>query len=135
MTADVPHPVFGRVVRLPDVSPPEDTPDTSFRAGLVAYLLALVPIAIAEQRSRTNQELEPLRDRWEELVTYHGDELQYGGRNRAASRSALAQAIAFLARAEGGVAALGIHACITAHVGCPGTAPQPVVPAIPEASA
>ncbi|NUU20935.1 MAG: hypothetical protein HOV68_05375 [Streptomycetaceae bacterium] len=135
VTAGTPHPVFGRVVRLPGTPPPEDTRDAAFRAGLIDFLLTFAPLAIAEQRGRTNEELEPLRERWEELVTYRGDELQYGGPHRGASRSALAQGIALLARAEGGVTALGIHACITAHAGCPGAAPPPAVPAAPEASA
>nr|BEK71298.1 hypothetical protein KPHV_85250 [Kitasatospora purpeofusca] len=92
---------------------------------LRTFLLGLVPLVIAEQQGTTAEQLEAERDRCVELITSYGDDLQFGGSHRAASRTALAKAFALLARQPGGITAFGVHACTGVHEYCPGDQPTP----------
>ncbi|MFE4516707.1 hypothetical protein ACFRMQ_21225 [Kitasatospora sp. NPDC056783] len=87
---------------------------------LRTFLLGLVPLAIAEQQGASDGDIEAIRSRCLELIASHGDALQFGGRHRAESRTALAEAMALLARQPGGVTRFGIHACTHEHEYCPG---------------
>ncbi|MFE9121501.1 hypothetical protein [Streptomyces sp. NPDC007172] len=111
------HGPFGRVVAAP-----EDTP-TSAPAAWVTWLLFMVPLCITEVRDLSEPEFDRVSARAADLIASHGDDAQYGGHHQRSARTAIAQALALLATAEGGVTALGIHACMRPHVGCPGTAP------------
>jgi hypothetical protein len=114
---------FGCVVAAPrGVQPPRrhTTRDDQFRDRLVDWLTFMVPMFIAELRNASDEELERARTDALEQIASHGDDLQYGGKHQASSRTALAKAFAILARADGGVTALGVHACLRPHEGCPG---------------
>ena len=120
-----PHGPFGCVAlvreeREPRRVPRSAQPDEQFSALLADWLLFMVPMFIAELRHATDGEIEQASADALEQIASHGDDLQYGGRHQGSSRTALAKALAILARAEGGVTVLGVHACIAPHTGCPG---------------
>ncbi|MFE9428985.1 hypothetical protein ACFYNO_39250 [Kitasatospora sp. NPDC006697] len=118
MTADS-HGPFGLVLLDPKartVAPSDD----GFRERLADWLLFMVPMFISEQRNATAEEIDRARSDALEQIASHGDDLQFGGRHQGSSRTALAKAFAVLARAEGGVTALGVHACTAPHPFCPG---------------
>ncbi|MEU0341969.1 hypothetical protein ABZ092_24165 [Streptomyces bobili] len=71
------------------------------------FLAGLIPLFIAELASATDEQINQARDAALEQIANHGDDLQFGGKHRRSSRTALARAFALLARAEGGVTALG----------------------------
>ncbi|MEU5959306.1 hypothetical protein [Streptomyces sp. NPDC047525] len=102
---------FGLVVASPGSAVPPIWTD---------WLLFMVPLFTTEMRDLTNAELARLRTEAADLIAGHGDDAQYGGQHRAGARTAIARALALLAWAEGGVTALGIHACVRPHTGCPG---------------
>ncbi|MEU5137053.1 hypothetical protein [Streptomyces californicus] len=81
----------------------------------------MVPLYIAELRDLSEPEIERVSARAADLIAGHGDDAQYGGRHQRSARTAIAHGLAALARADGGVTALGIHACTRPHVGCPGS--------------
>ncbi|WP_051812049.1 hypothetical protein [Kitasatospora sp. MBT63] len=119
-----PHGPFGRVVTAEIV--PSTLRNSPIDPELLrTFLLGLVPLMIAEQQGATPEHLEAGRDRCVELITSYGDELQFGGSHRAASRTALAKAFALLARQPGGITAFGVHACTSVHEYCPGNQPTP----------
>ncbi|MCX4481827.1 hypothetical protein OOK44_36230 [Streptomyces cellulosae] len=122
------HGPFGLVVRVPtpDRRPhPEHAPWTgAFPERLADFLTGLIPLFIAELAAATDEQLQQARDAALEQIANHGDDLQFGGEHRRSSRTALAKAFALLARAEGGVTALGVHACTAVHEGCPGLRPS-----------
>ncbi|MFF2378407.1 hypothetical protein ACFVUW_28860 [Streptomyces xiamenensis] len=118
MTADT-HGPFGRVVLVPKSHPRRSDGD-GFRERLADWLLFMVPMFIAEQRSASAKEIERARGEALEQIASHGDDLQYGGRYQGPSRTALAKGIAILASAEGGITTLGVHACTAPHLHCPG---------------
>ncbi|MDX3206263.1 MULTISPECIES: hypothetical protein [Streptomyces] len=111
------HGPFGRVVTAPEDSP------TSASARWVTWLLFMVPLCIAELRGLSEPEIERVSARAADLIASHGDDAQYGGHHQRSARTAIAQGLAVLARADGGVTALGIHACVRPHAHCPGTSP------------
>ncbi|WP_240509216.1 hypothetical protein [Streptomyces agglomeratus] len=111
------HGPFGRVVTAPEDSP------TSASSTWVTWLLFMVPLCIAELRGFSEPEIARVSARAADLISSHGDDAQYGGHHQRSARTAIAQGLAVLARADGGVTALGIHACMRPHVGCPGTSP------------
>ncbi|MGY4967121.1 hypothetical protein [Streptomyces sp. 900105245] len=125
-----PHPLrapdaygpFGRVVTAPGSSA---TPAPS---TWVAWLLFMVPLCIAEFRDLPAPEIKRVSEEAADLIASHGDDAQYGGHHQRSARTAIAKGLAVLARAEGGVTALGIHACTRPHDGCPAiptTQPRP----------
>ncbi|MEU2770762.1 MULTISPECIES: hypothetical protein [Streptomyces] len=114
------HGPFGRVVTAPEDSP---TPASS---TWVTWLLFMVPLCIAELRDLSEPDIERLSTRAADMIASHGDDAQYGGHHQRSARTAIAQGLAVLARADGGVTALGIHACMRPHVGCPGTSRPPL---------
>lgn len=107
------HPMFGRVVSDPDGS-------TAVPESWQVFLLGFLPLCIADLRGRSENEMEALRLAAVEQIASHGDVAQFGGPGRAKSRVGIAQGLAVLAFAEGGVTALGMHACVEPHEGCPG---------------
>lgn len=113
-SAPEPHGPFGRVVTSPRSSATPASPTW------VTWLLFMVPLCIAELRGRPEPEIKRVSERAADLIASHGDDAQYGGQYQRSARTAIAKGLAVLARAEGGVTALGIHACIHPHVGCPG---------------
>ncbi|MGA5442502.1 hypothetical protein ACPCKW_23700 [Streptomyces griseoincarnatus] len=121
------HGAFGLVVRVPvaDVRPhPEHAPwRGAFPERLADFLVGLIPLFIAELAHATDEQIGQVRDGALEEIPHHGDDLQFGGEHRRSSRTALAKAFAILARAEGGVTALGVHACTAVHEGCPAKSP------------
>ncbi|MCX5216212.1 hypothetical protein OG689_44560 [Kitasatospora sp. NBC_00240] len=129
MPTDRPSP-FGCVVLTPSSDtanrPRRSTrdDDTSFRERLADFLIFLVPLCIAELSTASDQEIDHVRTHALEQIASHGDDLQFGGKHQRSSRTALAKALAVLARAEGGVTALGVHACLAPHEGCPGRQPR-----------
>jgi hypothetical protein len=118
MTADT-HGPFGCVVLDPE-SPTSGVDSEGFRERLADWLLFMVPMFIAEQRNASVEEIERARAEALEQVASHGDDLQFGGKHQSSSRTALAKGFAVLARAEGGITALGVHACTAPHPRCPG---------------
>ncbi|MCM2430909.1 hypothetical protein [Streptomyces sp. RKAG337] len=118
-----PHGPFGCVVLAPPTSRPQSptrpTRDDQFHERLADWLLFMVPMFIAEQRNASDQEMERARTDALEQIASHGDDLQFGGKHQGSSRTALAKGFAILARAEGGVTALGVHACTVPHAYCP----------------
>ena len=124
------HGLFGCVVlvRKDDTErvPQRGQPNEEFSVLLADWLTFMVPLFIAELRHMTDEEIRRARADALEQIASHGDDLQYGGRHQGSSRTALAKALAILARAEGGVTALGVHACLAPHVDCPGR-PLPVL--------
>lgn len=88
--------------------------------GFVDLLLMMVPLCIAEMQAWSDERLEAARHASVQLITSHGDDLQFGGRHRGAALAATARGLALGARAPGGITALGIHACTRPHEGCPG---------------
>jgi len=127
VVSDVPDPgtPFGLVVLVPQRAEAASPQDRLFREQLAGFLTALVPLFIAEQRQAPASDIERMRLDALDQIAHHGDALQFGGRHATASRTALAKGLAVLARAEGGVTILGIHACIARHDGCPGEPPAP----------
>jgi hypothetical protein len=119
---------FGRVVLLPPEDRPtkarRDGPDDGFGQRLSDSLLLMVPTCILDQRNATAAQLEAIRTETRDLIAHRGDVLQYGGKGQGAARVALPRALALLARTEGGVTTLGIHACLTPPPGCPGEPPN-----------
>ncbi len=111
------HGPFGRVV---DVR--KDAP-TSASPAWVTWLLFMVPLCIAEFRDLPEFEIARVSARAADLIASHGDDAQYGGQHQRSARTAIAKGLAVLARADGGVTALGIHACVRPHAGCPGISP------------
>jgi hypothetical protein len=109
---DASHIPFGLVVTAPA--------DTTVPPNWTTFLLAMVPLFIAETKDLTEGQLARMRHEAEDLITEHGDDALYGGEHRAGARTAIAKSLALLARADGGVTALGIHACLQPHAGCPG---------------
>lgn len=112
--APEPHGPFGRVVTAPRSSA------TSASPKWVTWLLFMVPLCIAELRDLPEPEIKRVSERAADLIASHGDDAQYGGHHQRSARTAIAKGLAVLAHAEGGVTALGIHACIHPHDGCPG---------------
>ncbi|MFF4534018.1 hypothetical protein ACFY1P_32715 [Streptomyces sp. NPDC001407] len=104
---------FGLVVTDPDST-------TSVPHIWTDWLLFMVPLCIAEMRDLTEAEFDRVRAESSGLIASHGDDAQFGGRHQAGARTAIAKGLAVLARADGGVTALGIHACVRPHAGCPG---------------
>lgn len=115
---------FGCVVVDPDWPRPSRTQrggrDDGFDERVQLYLLGVVPLVIAELRNARPEEVERLRVEAAKELGSHGDDLQYGGRHQASSRTALATGFGILASADGGVTAFGVHACTAPHEGCPG---------------
>ncbi|MFD4904965.1 hypothetical protein [Kitasatospora purpeofusca] len=98
------------------------TPDSKTSAPYIwqEFLLGFLPLCIADLRAKSPAEFETIRKRSLEQIASHGDVAQFGGKGSKEARVGIAQGLAVLAFAEGGVTALGIHACIKAHEGCPG---------------
>jgi hypothetical protein len=115
------HGPFGLVVTTPESAP------TTTSSAWVPWLLFMVPLYIAEMRDLSEPEFEHVSARAADLIASHGDDAQYGGHHQRSARTAIAQGLAVLARADGGVTALGIHACVRPHIGCPGISPAPVL--------
>ncbi|MCL3998920.1 hypothetical protein [Streptomyces lavenduligriseus] len=117
------HGPFGRVVTTPGNAA------TRAPSEWVTWLLFMVPLCIAELREVSEPDVERLAARAVDLIASHGDDAQYGGHHQRSARTAIAQGLAVLARADGGVTALGIHACVRPHLGCPGDSPShPTLP-------
>ncbi|WP_439681483.1 hypothetical protein [Embleya sp. MST-111070] len=108
---------FGRVVRVPLDPKLTGERAVNFAHGLADFLLTFVPMRIAQ--GFTDAEFAAQRTRVTDLITSQGDVLQYGGTGQKEARAALITAFALGAHAEGGITALGIHACIRPHDGCP----------------
>ncbi|MGW4894592.1 hypothetical protein ACWEQL_20300 [Kitasatospora sp. NPDC004240] len=118
---------FGCVVTAPNNSRshrPDAAGDRGFHARLTSFLLFMVPMFIAELRDASEEQIDRAREDALEQIASHGDDLQFGGTHQRSSRTALAKGFAVLARAEGGVTALGVHACLHPHEGCPGLQPH-----------
>lgn len=111
------HGPFGRVVTAPGNAA------TGASSTWVTWLLFMVPLCIAELREVSEPDIERLAARAVDLISSHGDDAQYGGHHQRSARTAIAQGLAVLARADGGVTALGIHACVRPHLDCPGHSP------------
>ncbi|MBC7299827.1 hypothetical protein [Nocardia salmonicida] len=117
---------FGLVTADPDYTAPPASQNRqgraaeTFHTNLVDVLLALVPLSIAEIRTWSDHRRNITRQKAVDTIAAHGDDLQFGGRQRGSALGALAQGIALGAYAPGGVTQLGIHACTRPHTGCPG---------------
>lgn len=119
MTADpIGKQLFGYVALVE--SPTKlDAQEQVFAERLADVLTALVPMWIAQMRTWSDAAIGRARADAVQMIIAHGDDLQFGGKRRGATLTALAKAFAILARAEGGVTALGVHACLTPHAQCP----------------
>ncbi|WP_067469646.1 hypothetical protein [Nocardia amamiensis] len=118
------HRPFGCVVEVAR-TPRSDPKDEAFAANLTTTLLALVPTWIATVRDWTTEQRQQATTEAAHTIASHGDALQFGGKKGGHALDALARGLALLAHAEGGVTALGIHACIEPHDSCPGLQPRP----------
>ncbi|WP_433635465.1 hypothetical protein [Nocardia sp. CA-120079] len=114
---------LGCVVEV-DRSPSNDPRTEAFAANLTTSLLALVPKWIATTRHWTDEQLQRAAPAAAQTIASHGDDLQYGGTKRGQALNAVAKALAILAHTEGGVTALGIHACQQPHHPCPAQRPR-----------
>ncbi|MEU5417871.1 hypothetical protein [Streptomyces sp. NPDC020667] len=125
---------FGCVVLDPDWAQPSRAQrggrDDRFDERVRLYLVGVAPLVIAELRNAGPGEVERLRVEAANELGSHGDDLQYGGRHQASSRTALATGFGILAYADGGVTAFGVHACTTPHEGCPGARHSAGSPAV-----
>ncbi|MEU6562527.1 hypothetical protein [Nocardia nova] len=109
---------FGRVVLVD--RPATGSPAAErFNDNLANVLIALVPLCIAETRSWPDHKIRREANTAADVIGSHGDDLQFGGRQRGPALHALAMAFALLARAEGGITTFGVHACLAAHDRCP----------------
>lgn len=106
-----------RVVEIPLPFPDPDGRHALFRD----FLHAFVPLRIWELWDADEAEVKKLREKAEQQITSHGDDIQYDGSEGRPTD--LVTALAVLARAEGGVSSLGLHACIEPHEGCPADTP------------
>lgn len=104
-----------RVVEIPLPFPDPDGRHALFRV----FLQGLVPLRIWELWDASEAEVKKLREEAVELISSHGDDIQFDGKYQTEGRVALVTALAVLARAEGGASILGVHACIEPHEGCP----------------
>ncbi|WP_063044971.1 hypothetical protein [Nocardia pseudovaccinii] len=109
---------FGRVVL---VDRPAKRPPTEerFADNFANALIALIPMWIVEVRAWSDEKIQREASAAAEVIGSHGDDLQYGGKKRGPALNAVAKAFALLARAEGGITGLGVHACLAAHDLCP----------------
>ncbi|WP_329147374.1 hypothetical protein OIU91_17110 [Streptomyces sp. NBC_01456] len=99
----------------------EDVERDWFWENVALGLLGLMPLFIAEQRQKSDDELAALAERAEYTIAHKADAFQFqkpGGKPTGVL-SALAAGMAALARQPGGVTALGVHACTRTHEGCP----------------
>lgn len=99
--------------------PTNDAREQVFARRLADVLTALVPMWIAQMHTWSDAAIKRASTDAVQLIIAHGDDLQFGGKRRGATLTALAKAFAILARADGGVTALGVHACLTPHAQCP----------------
>lgn len=106
---------LGRVTSIPLTRPDPD----GFHGRLQDFLLMFVPLRIWELRGAADAEIERLRLKVTEMIGSHGDDLQFGGKYQTEARVALIDALAILARADGGANMFGVHACFAPHEGCP----------------
>ena len=118
------HRPFGCVVEVAR-TPRSDPKNEAFAANLTTTLLAVVPMWIATTRDWTAEQRQHAAPEAAQTIASHGDALQFGGKKGGQALNALAKGLALLAHAEGGVTALGIHACIQSHDSCPGEQRQP----------
>jgi hypothetical protein len=131
MTGD-PYRPFGCVVAVPDhTRQTGGGPGSRFGERLTSWLTFMVPMFIAELKDASDEQIDRARKDALDQIASHGDALQFGGEHRGSSRVALAKSFAILARAEGGVTALGVHACLHPHEGCPGRHRASGPPALP----
>jgi hypothetical protein len=103
-------------------------PDSAAQNPTLLITLELtVPLHITQMRDWTPQQREAARAVDAEIISAHGDDLQYGGRHYAAASNATARGLALLAEQPGGVDFAGRHWCTHAHPDCPNTPhhPQP----------
>ncbi|MEU6352160.1 hypothetical protein ABZ896_22970 [Streptomyces sp. NPDC047072] len=105
-----------------------DPANTTVPPAWTNWLLLMVPLFIADLRDVPDDLAYQMGANAGDVIASHADDAQHGGENRARARNAIAKSLALLARADGGVTALGIHACLKPHAGCPGrfnAAPPP----------
>ncbi|MBF6333500.1 hypothetical protein [Nocardia transvalensis] len=100
-------------------TPTRDSRAEWFANNLVQFLLFMVPLCIQEMHDWPADRIDRARRDAVHEIACHGDDLQFGGGHQRSSRTALARALAILARAEGGGTTLGVHACLRPHIDCP----------------
>ncbi|MGW4720904.1 hypothetical protein [Nocardia sp. NPDC004260] len=120
------HP-FGCVVEV-DRTPRPDPKDEAFAANLTTTLLALVPPWIATVRTWTTEQRQHAAPEAAQTIASHSDTLQFDGNKTGQALNALAKGLAILAHTEGGITALGVHACLQPHDSCPGHQREPRQP-------
>ncbi|GAB4590113.1 hypothetical protein [Nocardia sp. IFM 10818] len=109
---------FGCVVSVP--LPDVGSEWIRYCRNLSDILLGLVPLSIEETSRWPADRVDRERRAAVAVIATHGDDLLFDGPDRGACLNALARAFALGARAEGGMTAFGIHACLNPHIGCPG---------------
>jgi hypothetical protein len=112
------HGPLGLVVRDPESN-------TSVPELWTDWLQFMVPLCLAEMWNLSDAEIDRIRSECCDAIASHGDDAQFGGRHQGTARTAIAKGLAVLAMADGGVTALGIHACTRSHAGCPGLPSTP----------
>lgn len=109
---------IGNVVRVPHPAVEAD----HFRNSVAEALTALVPLRVWELRDASEAEIAKLSEEATVTIAGKADVFQYKtkGDKPSGVLPALVTAFAVLARVEGGITALGVHACVETHEGCPG---------------
>ncbi|WP_424862988.1 hypothetical protein [Streptomyces sp. MMS24-I29] len=112
-----PHGKFGFVTCVPN--PQFD--DNEFWDNVRHALVGLVPLRIWELRTAGDAALIELSRNAAAVTGSRGDQFQFPQRRRSSGVLAeLATGFAAAARlADGGITALGVHACFYPHEGCP----------------
>jgi hypothetical protein len=102
--------------------PIEGADPDGFRDRLAEAIMALLPYAFAEQVQLSDTEINAKAQFYAGVLASRGDVLQYADGlkiKRRGELDILAEAFACLARTEGGLSYLGVHACIAPHDDCP----------------
>ncbi|WNI17559.1 hypothetical protein [Actinacidiphila sp. ITFR-21] len=84
-------------------------------------LVGLVPLRIWELRDASELEIGVLAKECSALIASGADAFMFQKQQQKPTGvlAALATAFAVLARVEGGITHLGVHACLEPHAGCP----------------
>lgn len=88
-------------------------------------LLMLVPLAITELAGLSFETRQKIAEEAGDLISGKADQLMYASSQEPGVLGPMARGFAALAYQPGGVTALGLHACVLPHPGCPAITRRP----------
>ncbi|QFG25437.1 hypothetical protein [Actinomadura sp. WMMB 499] len=100
--------------------------DEEMRIVIRDALLMLTPLAILEMRVVPFETRKEIASEAADIIASKADQLMYTPGKNPGVLGHLARGFAALAYQEGGVTALGLHACAEPHIECPGSGHHPV---------